>query len=273
MEIAAAKTTRLFHLFLIKPSHYDNDGYVIQWARSSIPANTLAALNGLALDCAERQVLGENVEIQVTAWDETNTRIRADRIIRKIRESGGHGLVALVGVQSDQFPRAVDIARPLRSAKIPLCIGGFHVSGCLAMLPELPVELREAMDLGITLFAGEAERRLEELLCAAYRGELKPLYNLMSDLPNLEGEPVPYLPVDVVRRTMGVRTSFDAGRECPFLCSFCSPPPPAFASVSHRGDAGGWARVKSGFIFPILHISVPILAEELAAGAAPEARP
>jgi len=85
MEIAAAKTTRLFHLFLIKPSHYDNDGYVIQWARSSIPANTLAALNGLALDCAKRQVLGENVEIQVTAWDETNTRIRADRIIRKIR--------------------------------------------------------------------------------------------------------------------------------------------------------------------------------------------
>jgi len=46
----------------------------------------LAALNGLALDCAERQVLSENVEIQVTAWDETNTRIRADRIIRKIRD-------------------------------------------------------------------------------------------------------------------------------------------------------------------------------------------
>ena len=66
--------------------HYDNDGYIIQWARSSIPANTLAALNGLALDCAERQVLSENVEIQVTAWDETNTRIRADRIIRKIRD-------------------------------------------------------------------------------------------------------------------------------------------------------------------------------------------
>ena len=90
------------------------------------------------------------------------------------------------------------------------------------MLPELPDELREAMDLGITLFAGEAEGRLEELLRAAYRGELEPLYNFMNDLPNLEGEPPPYLPVDVVRRTMGVRTSFDAGRGCPFLCSFCT---------------------------------------------------
>jgi len=63
-----AKTTarQLFHLYLIKPSHYDDDGYVIQWARSSIPANTLAALYGLALDCAQRNVLGEEVEIRIT---------------------------------------------------------------------------------------------------------------------------------------------------------------------------------------------------------------
>jgi len=222
MQIAPDRTTRLFHLFLVKPSHYDDDGYVIQWARSSIPANTLAALNGLALDCAARRVLGEDVEIRITAWDETNTRIRPDRIIRQIRESGGRGLVALVGVQSNQFPRAVDIARPLCAEGIPVCIGGFHVSGCLAMLPELPPELREAMDLGVTLFAGEAEGQLDELLRAAYRGELKPLYNVMNDLPSLEGEPTPYLPIDVVRRTMGVRTSFDAGRGCPFMCSFCT---------------------------------------------------
>jgi radical SAM superfamily enzyme YgiQ (UPF0313 family) len=222
MQIARTRTTRLFHLFLIKPSHYDDDGYVIQWARSSIPANTLATLNGLALDCAERRVLGEDVDMRVTAWDETNTRIRPDRIIRQIRESGGGGLIALVGVQSNQFPRAVDIARPLCAAGIPVCIGGFHVSGCIAMMPELPPELRDAIDLGITLFAGEAEARLEELLRAADRGKLEPLYNFMNDLPSLEGEPAPYLPVDVVRRTMGVRTSFDAGRGCPFLCSFCT---------------------------------------------------
>ena len=212
----------LFQLFLIKPSHYDDDGYVIQWSRSSIPANTLAALNGLALDCAKRHVLGEDVELRVTAWDETNTRIRPEQIIREIRESGGRGLVALVGVQSNQFPRAVDIARPLRSAGIPVCIGGFHVSGCIAMLPEVTAELREAMDLGITLFAGEAEGRFEELLPAADRGELKPLYNFMNDLPGLERQPAPYLSVDVVRRTLGLRTSFDAGRGCPFLCSFCT---------------------------------------------------
>ncbi len=222
MAIPRTSTTTPFHLFLIKPSHYDDDGYVIQWARSSIPSNSLAAVYGLALDCAERKVLGPDVEIRITAWDETNTRIDTDAIIERIRASGGRGMVGLVGVQSNQFPRAVDLARPLRAAGIPVCIGGFHVSGCLAMLPEVPPDLRAAMDLGITLFAGEAEGRLEALLRAADRGELAPMYNYMSDLPGLDGAPMPYLPAETIRRTSGMRASLDAGRGCPFLCSFCT---------------------------------------------------
>src|SRR6478752_1722040 len=73
VAITAARShaEELFHLFLIKPSHYDDEGYVIQWARSSIPANTLATLYGLALDGARRRVLGGHVEIRITAWDET----------------------------------------------------------------------------------------------------------------------------------------------------------------------------------------------------------
>src|SRR5215216_1644118 len=192
MLAAQPSKKQLFHLFLIKPSHYDDQGYVIQWARSSIPANTLAAVYGLALDSAQRHTLGDSVEIKITAWDETNTRIRPEKIIRQIRTNGGRALVGLVGVQTNQFPRAVDIARPLRAAGIPVCIGGFHVSGCLAMLPDVPADLQQAMDLGITLFAGEAEGRLDELLRAAYRNALPPLANFMKDLPDLTGAAVPY---------------------------------------------------------------------------------
>ena len=71
---APARAPKQFWLVLIKPSHYDDDGYVIQWFRSAIPSNSLAVLNGLALDCKERRVLGEDVEIVITAADETNTR-------------------------------------------------------------------------------------------------------------------------------------------------------------------------------------------------------
>src|SRR5512147_2143547 len=90
------------------------------------------------------------------------------------------------------------------------------------MLPELPPEIREAMALGISLFAGEVEGRLDDVLRAADRGALAPIYNYMDDLPGIEGAPLPYLPADTLARTRGARTSFDAGRGCPFLCSFCT---------------------------------------------------
>jgi hypothetical protein len=222
IDTAAGRRQRTFRLFLIKPSHYDDDGYVIQWLRSNVPTNSLAALNGIAHDCIENRVLGDHVRVEIRIDDEINTRIRPKRIARAIRESSDGGLVALVGVQSNQFPRAVDIARPLCAAGIPVCIGGFHVSGCLSMLPKLPPEIREAMDLGISIFAGEAEGRLGELLQDAQRGTLKPLYNWMKDLPSLEGAPIPILPRDTITRTATTRTSFDCGRGCPFQCSFCT---------------------------------------------------
>jgi hypothetical protein len=212
-----------FHLVLIKPSHYDDNGYPIQWVKAAIPSNTLACLNGLAEDAQRRQVLGPGVEIVLHTYDETNQRVRPDRIIRAIRRAGGRALVGMVGVQSNQFPRAVDLARPFRAAGVPVCIGGFHVSGCLAMLPEMPVELHEAQALGISLFAGEAEQgRLAEVMRDAWEGALRPLYNHMDDLPALEGEPPPMLSTRHIRRISGSLSSLDLGRGCPYQCSFCT---------------------------------------------------
>ena len=69
------KTSRRFALVLIKPSHYDDDGYVIQWYRSAIPSNSLAVLYGLALECAEQEILGPDTQFDIHAFDETNTVI------------------------------------------------------------------------------------------------------------------------------------------------------------------------------------------------------
>jgi hypothetical protein len=73
--LAAAQSgaRRRFCLLLVKPSHYDEDGYVIQWMRSPVPSNSLAALYGLAKDCAERRVLGDDVDLDIHAFDEINT--------------------------------------------------------------------------------------------------------------------------------------------------------------------------------------------------------
>ena len=154
---------RTFRIILIKPSHYDDDGYVIQWRRSTIPSNSLASVHGLLANCAEEQALGPDVDIEIETYDECNTVIDARAAAARIKAAGG-GFIGLVGVQSNQFPRALDLARKFRAASVPVVIGGFHVSGCISMLPELPPDLKEAQALGVILFAGEAEGRITELL-------------------------------------------------------------------------------------------------------------
>jgi radical SAM superfamily enzyme YgiQ (UPF0313 family) len=219
---AAKSAPRRFQLVLIKPSHYGHDGYVIRWWRAVIPSNSLAAIYGLALDCIERQVLGPGIDIDLEAIDEFNQRIDIRKLVQRFQRHDNFGLVALVGVQTNQYPRALDLARPLRAAGIPIAIGGFHVSGCLSMLDGDAVGLNACRDMGLSIFAGEAEGRLDILLRDAAAGQLQPVYNFMQDLPGIEGTPVPFLPIANVRHTLGLSSSFDAGRGCPYQCSFCT---------------------------------------------------
>jgi hypothetical protein len=215
------RSVKRFLVVLIKPSHYDDDGYVIQWLRSPIPSNSLASVYGLMSECAQRKVLGDDVEIEIEVIDETNTVVPCAKLIARMR-AAERCMVGLVGVQSNQFPRALDLARIFRKADIPVVIGGFHAAGCVSMLDELPVELGEAQAIGVSLYAGEAESRMDVVVRDAWNGELKPLYDLMHDLPGLDGATLPFLPAHVVRKMAGAPTSFDAGRGCPFQCSFCT---------------------------------------------------
>jgi radical SAM superfamily enzyme YgiQ (UPF0313 family) len=217
-----AGAKRRFRIVLIKPSHYDDNGYVIRWFRNFMPSNSLAAIYSIAIEAAQNKVLGPDVDIEVNAIDETNARVRVDRIIADFKRDGSFGLVGMVGVQSNQYPRTLDIVRPLRAAGVPVVIGGFHVSGMLAMFPNVMEDLQEALDMGCSLFTGEAEGRLEALIKDAAGGGMKPIYNFVNDLPGLEGSTVPFLPRNFVNRTLGSMTTFDAGRGCPYQCSFCT---------------------------------------------------
>ena len=133
------------------------------------------------------------------------------RPIEDVLDAAAHGLLHLSA-------RLAELERGF-----PVCIGGFHVSGCISMLPNMPPEMVEAQALGISLFAGEAEeRRLDPVLRDAWNSQLAPLYNHMKDLPALAGEPPPILPRKHVRRTAGSLSSIDLGRGCPYQCSFCT---------------------------------------------------
>jgi uncharacterized radical SAM superfamily protein len=223
MKKGTFNSREMFHILLIKPTHYDDDGYPIQWLRSLMPSNSLACLNGIASDCVKRQVLGEHVQIKVHTLDETNRRIQVSHWVRRLARDRAKSLVALVGVQSNQFPRAVDLARQFLDHSVPVCIGGFHAAGVLAMLPEATPEIKAAQTMGISFFIGEAEQgRFDPVLRDAYAGRLKPIYNHLDDRPELGNQPLPFLPPGVVQHTLSGYSSFDLGRGCPFACSFCT---------------------------------------------------
>ena len=192
---------RQFQLILIKPSHYDDQGYVVQWLRSTMPSNSLAAVFSLANGAAERKILGEDFPIDVVAIDETNTRVKPRDITRRSPKTAVSDLVGIIGVQSNEFPRAhrprPDLARrrsPSGHRRLP-CFGlpGDVERGARA-------DIKKAQDLGISIFAGEAEEHLDEIVHDASRGELKPLYNHMSTLPDIGDVPSPpFLPARLRR--------------------------------------------------------------------------
>ena len=187
----------------------EQDFHTSFWSSRRITMTTAIRCNGAARSsrrtrspactaspriASDRKVLGADVEIRIHAIDETNWRVRPDKLIKTIRDDGGRGMLGLVGVQSNQFPRALDIARPFLKAGVPVCMGGFHVAGSLAMLDETPPEIAAAADMGISYFIGEAEDgRLDEVLIDAYAGKLKPRYDWRRQEPEPAGhaDPVP----------------------------------------------------------------------------------
>ena len=70
-----------FRIVLIKPSKYDDDGYLIRFWKGVLPSNTLNVLHGLTEDVKERRVFGE-LPIEVTTFDETAEKVPISRIIR-----------------------------------------------------------------------------------------------------------------------------------------------------------------------------------------------
>ncbi len=217
-----ARTQPILHVFLLKPSKYDDDGFVIRHWRGVVPSNTLACLHGLTEDVRRRKALGE-IELRIHTVDESVSKIPIAAIVRSHRPPRERALACLVGVQSNQFARAADVALQLRRRGVPVMIGGFHVSGMLAMFPQGSPEIRELVQAGVSVVAGEVEGRWEQLLRDAASDRLQPIYRFLEDLPDLSGAPLPEVDRSLLRKFVSANyATMDCGRGCPFNCSFCT---------------------------------------------------
>ncbi len=56
------------------------------------------------------------------------TRSSTSRRVAKRIRAAGAGMVGLIGVQSNQYPRALDLGRQFRARGLDVVMGGFHVS-------------------------------------------------------------------------------------------------------------------------------------------------
>src|ERR1044071_6323827 len=218
-------TIKKFHIVLIKPSKYDDDGYVIRFWKGVLPSNTLNVLHGLTEDVKARRVFGA-LPIEVTTFDETAEKVPTAKIIRWSKAQGVRLLVCLVGVQTNQFPRALDMAKKFRAEGITVIMGGFHTSGTINMLSDQEPDIQELYREGICIVSGEVEGKWDAILEDYLHNRLKPLYSFAQDLQNLvdiEEAPLPQTSAKTMEHfAYPSFATADTSRGCPFACTFCT---------------------------------------------------
>ena len=220
-----ARKYKRLRVVLIKPSKYDDDGYVIRFWRGVLPSNTLNVLHGLTVEVARRRLFGD-IEIHVDTFDETVQKVPVKKIAGWARQPATKLVVGLVGVQTNQFPRALDLGKQLRAHGIDVLMGGFHTSGTINMLSEEEPDIQTLYRESIVVVSGEVEGSWGRILADALNGRLRRLYSFDQDLKSLvdiERAPLPVTNSATMRHF--ARSSFgtvETSRGCPFACGFCT---------------------------------------------------
>lgn len=223
MDARNAHSLRRLNIWLIKPSRYDDEGYVMRYVKGVLPSNTLACLSALTDDAVAHGAIPPHVKTNVFLLDETVHKVNVRAICRTQKSPRVKTVVCLVGVQSNEFPRAADLAVQFREQGIDVLIGGFHVSGMLAMFPTISPEIQALLDIGVTVVKGEVEEHWAEILADVINDEAKPLYDFLGDLPDMSACPIPQAQRRLLRRFITPNHgTIDCGRGCPFECSFCT---------------------------------------------------
>jgi len=206
---------------LIRPTNYTDDGYPIKTRIGVIRSNTLTQIGTLVRDFVNDSFF-EGVALNIRKIDEAIDWIPFKEIVSRSNVEQIKSIVMLVGVQTNQFPRALDIASKFLPHGIPVLIGGFHVSGMLAMIG-VTDDLKDAMSKGITLVAGEVEGgRLNAVVQEVLCGKSQPLYNFLNPTPDLTDVPIPHITKDEFENFASRFTTIDTGRGCVFNCDFCT---------------------------------------------------
>lgn len=193
---------------VLKPGKYDADGYVQRFRRGFMPNSTVSYLASLT----PAEVDGARCEA-VTVDEYIHTDLAYLDLLK--RDPHRRTLLALAGVQSHQFQRALDLAAFARSRGVEAAvIGGPHPMTC---------DTSDLHGRGVSFCLSEAESVWPAILRDALEGELQPVYG--SDARwETRLDPPPLIPPsrrDLRRYAVRMLGVYPA-RGCPYTCTFCS---------------------------------------------------
>jgi radical SAM superfamily enzyme YgiQ (UPF0313 family) len=225
------ETSRTVRVYFIKPSRYDENGYVQYYRWGVQPNNTLTVLAALNDTYNRHFGAQRNVFLETVIWDEVCDGAIGPETIRaikdKAREDGVELLIGIAGVQSNQYPRGRDLALQFVAQGLPTIMGGFHVSG-------YPQSREFLNKCGISTAVGEAENYWCELIDDFLEGKLRPNYSVNDGIraktgtgdilvPVITDAQLPLIdPRYLTRFFNDTQTTLDTSRGCPFTCSYCS---------------------------------------------------
>jgi len=221
---------RLVILF-IKPSKYDDDGYLVQFRKGVLPSNSIFTMNSVTRAALQHPDFRE-LNYQIIVKDESvwAQNVEVEAFMAEHQNLETKVVVGLVAVQTNQFPRATDLARAFKNAGAIVVVGGFHVSGSITMLYDgkdgypcphvMPPEIQALIDEDIVIFHGEAEDVWKDTLYDICFGTPKLLYR--GGRPDIRTAPMPEHPIGYFRDFVTTMDTVDLNRGCPFTCDFCS---------------------------------------------------
>lgn len=195
-------------VIVLKPGKYDADGHVQRFRRGFMPNSTVSYLASLT----PREVDGARCEV-VTVDEYVHTDL--DYLDLLTRDPNRRTLLALAGVQSHQFQRALDLAAFARSRGVEnVVIGGPH---------PMTYDTSELQGQGVSFSLSEAESVWPTILRDALAGELQPVYGQDARW-HAQLDPPPLTPPsdrDLRRYSVRMLGVYPA-RGCPYTCNFCS---------------------------------------------------
>jgi len=193
---------------LIKPSKYDHSGFVQRYRSGLMPNATLSHIASLTPDRIE------DCEICIEYIDEY-VRTNLEYLNSLKPNHGEILLVAIVGVQSHQFHRAIDLAAYARSYGTKhVIVGGPHPMTCDTSILH---------GRGVSFSLSEAEVVWSNVLQDAIDGELENVYGANNRwAPEIIQRKFRVPPKTEIERHWVPMVGYYPVRGCPFVCNFCS---------------------------------------------------